>query len=118
MGGPVAVLIHQSEEAVGDPLQVPRVTLHAEARELRHGGLEYETAKSRYLARFPDAAATFELVDFQLFELRFHDGRYVEGFARTVDFATKDLRAMGPPERPRKDAEEPDERRLWRIPRE
>lgn len=109
--GPIAVLVHQSEEAVSDPLQVPRVSMRAEAKKLERGSAEHEVGKARFLARFPEAAVTFELGDFQLFELRFLHGRYIEGFARAMDITLKDLKAMGPPEPARKHSGEMDERR-------
>jgi putative heme iron utilization protein len=115
-GKSVAVLIHQSEEAVSDPLQVPRVSMKAEVTEYNRGTAEYATGKTRYLARFPDAAITFELTDFRLFELRFVQGRYIEGFAYAMDITPEDLRAMEPPEMPKRDQQQ--KRRLWMIPRE
>lgn len=117
-GSPAAVLIHQSEEAVSDPLQVPRVSMRAEVVQLHRNTAVYDAGKSRYLARFPDAAVTFGLGDFRLFELRFLQGRYIEGFARAMDISPEDLRAMGPPEQPKQEAEEPQGRHRWKVPRE
>ena len=114
----VAVLIHQSEEAVGDPLQVPRVSLHAGVREIRRESPEYDESKSRYLSRFADAAVTFELADFRLFELKFRDGRFVEGFARAMDITPEDLQALTPPDQPKPEAEGQHERRRWMVPRD
>ncbi len=115
-GSKIAVLVHQSEEAVGDPLQVPRVSMEAEANELIRGSSAYEEGKGRYVSRFPDSSVTFELADFRLFELRFMRGRYVEGFARAMDITPQDLKEMGPPEKPKAQAAEAE--RLWMIPRE
>jgi len=116
--GRAAVLIHQSEEAVGDPLQVPRLTFETEVRELRRDTPDYEQGKREYLARFVDAAVTFSLGDFRLFELKFLRGRFVEGFARALDITAEDLRAMAPPELPRKHEEDPRAHRMWMIPRD
>lgn len=101
-GGPIAVLVHQSEEAVSDPLQVPRVSMQGEAVELRRGSAEYESGKALFLSRFPEATVTFGLGDFRLFELKFLSGRYIEGFASAMDITPQDLRAMSPPEQPKK----------------
>ena len=117
-GGPIAAMVHQSEEAVSDPLQVPRMTMKAEAIKLERGSADYEAGKGRFLARFPDAAVTFQLEDFQLFELKFLHGRFVEGFARATDITVTDLKAMGPPDPARKHSSEMNQRRLWSIPRE
>ena len=114
-GAGVSILIHQSEEAVGDPLQVPRVTLDAEVKELRRGSPEYEDAKTRYLARFPQAAVTFGLGDFKLFVLRFSSGRFVEGFARATDISVDDLRAMAAPEGPHSEPHPVHVRGFWKA---
>ncbi len=117
-GATVAILIHQSEEAVGSPLEVPRVALHGRVTELQHAHTGYDDAKSRYLVRFPEAAVTFGLADFKLVQLTFVDGRYVEGFTRAADISFEDLKAMGPPEQPREQLEQAGSRAFWRIPRE
>jgi hypothetical protein len=116
-GAAVAVLVHQSEEAVGKPLEVPRVSMQATAEELRRGRPEYDEAKALYLSRFPEAAVTFALGDFKLIELRFVDGRFVEGFARAADISQEDLKAMTPPEKPRTD-KKPGTSQFWNIPRD
>ena len=116
--GTVALLIHQSEEAVGDPLQVPRITLRAQARELRRSTEEYESGKLLYLERFPSAAVTFDLGDFKLFELKFLDGRYVESFARAMNVSSEELRELSPREEPKPKAKEEQPRRSWRMPRD
>ena len=114
-GAKVGLLIHQSEEAISDPLQVPRVSLQAEVGELRRGSPHYEDAKSRYLARFPQAGVTFGLADFKLLELTFLDGRYIEGFARAMNISSDDLRAMAPPEQPHPDSEPMHNRAFWKV---
>lgn len=115
-GESIAVLIHQSEEAVTDPLQVPRLSMKATAVELQRGSRTYEQAKSRFLTRFPDAAITFELADFRLLELHFLEGRYVEGFAKAMDIRPEDLQSMAPPEEPKTNIDEaPTLRRRWRA---
>lgn len=92
--GKFSVLIHQSEEALSDPLQVPRVSFQGEANAIERDSQEYEQAKRHFLARFPEANITFDLSDFQLFELRFQSGRYIEGFASAMNVTLEDLRAL------------------------
>lgn len=115
VGAKVSLLIHQSEEAISDPLQVPRVTMEAEVSELRRGTPEYVDGKTRYLARFPQAAVTFTLADFKLVRLRFRHGRYVEGFARAMDITPDDLRGMAPPEQPHPHTEPAHNRGFWKV---
>jgi heme iron utilization protein len=114
-GETVSVLIHQSEEAVGDPLQIPRVTLDADVRELRRGRPEFEEGRARYLARFPQAGVTFGLGDFKLLKLRFLEGRYVEGFARAMDITADDLRLMSPPDAPGSEVQPAHVRGFWKV---
>lgn len=92
--GRFSVLIHQSEEALSDPLQVPRVSFQGEAKGIERDTEEYEKAKRQFLARFPEANVTFDLADFQLFELRFLSGRYIEGFASAMNVTIEDLKAL------------------------
>lgn len=64
------------------PQALPRVALQADARVLPREGAEYEAAKALYLARFPDAAMTFELADFSIVALEPVSARLVAGFGR------------------------------------
>ncbi|GEJ59281.1 pyridoxamine 5'-phosphate oxidase [Anaeromyxobacter diazotrophicus] len=94
-GAPWSALLHLPDDPAGDPLQVGRVTLSGEVRRLAEGTPEHEAAKARFLARFPDAARTFELADFGLYALRVRAGRLVAGFARARDVSPGDLASLG-----------------------
>jgi putative heme iron utilization protein len=74
------------------PQALPRVTLQAEVRLLAREGSDYEPAKAAYLARFPDAAVTFELADFSLVELAPTSARLVAGFGRAHALVGEALR--------------------------
>jgi putative heme iron utilization protein len=64
------------------PQALPRVALQADAQFLPREGAAYEAARAAYLARFADAAPTFELGDFSIVLLRPHSARLVAGFGR------------------------------------
>lgn len=64
------------------PQARPRLSLQCEAALLPRAGAAYEAAKTAYLARFADAAVTFELADFSIVTLRPLSARLVAGFAR------------------------------------
>lgn len=64
------------------PQALPRVALQADARALVRGTAEHSAARDAYLARFPDAAVTFELGDFSLVALQPVSARLVAGFGR------------------------------------
>ncbi len=93
-GMPFSALLHASEDAVADPLQVPRVTLQGTVDRLAPGSPEHAQARSLYLARFPDSATTFELADFSLYALRVAEGRFVAGFARARNVSPGDLATL------------------------
>ena len=64
------------------PQALPRVALQADAAFLPREGAEHAAARAAYLARFPDAATTFELGDFSLVALQPVSARLVAGFGR------------------------------------
>lgn len=80
-------------EAGGEwPAQaLPRVSLQADAVPLARDGAEYAAARAHYLARFPDAAQTFELGDFQLFALQPVSARLIAGFGRAYSLVGEGL---------------------------
>ncbi len=80
---PRASLMVMAEPDDGTPPQaLPRVTLQVAAHMLPRESDAYAAAKSLYLARFPDAAVTFELADFSIVVLRPESARLVAGFGR------------------------------------
>ncbi|TXH49086.1 MAG: hypothetical protein E6Q93_25655 [Burkholderiaceae bacterium] len=80
---PRVSLMVMAEPDDGTPPQaLPRVTLQVAARMLPREGDEYAAAKALYLARFPDAAVTFELADFAIVVLQPESARLVAGFGR------------------------------------
>lgn len=64
------------------PQALPRVALQADAVVIDRESADHDAARSAYLARFPDAAPTFELADFSLVALQPLSARLVAGFAR------------------------------------
>ena len=94
-GAPFSALLHAPDDPSGDPLQVPRLTLDGVVRLLAAGTPDERAARDRYLTRFPDAAQTFELHDFGLYELRVRSGRLVAGFARARNVSPGDLASVG-----------------------
>lgn len=89
----VALLV--TAEAGGQwPAQaLPRVSLQADAQALARDSGEYATARAHYLARFPDAAQTFELGDFSLVALEPVTARLIAGFGRAYSLVGEGLAA-------------------------
>ena len=84
-GASVAVLIHESVTSLMDPMQVPRLSVRATVTVLDRETSTFAAARDLFVARFPTAAMTLELGDFNLYELKLGRGRYVEGFARAFN---------------------------------
>lgn len=84
-GATVGVAVHVPATPDRDPLQIPRLTVEATVRHLARGTEAYQEAAGRLRARFPAAAVTLSLPDFEVFALVLGRGRYVEGFARAVN---------------------------------
>jgi len=84
-GARVGVLVHAGDAADRDPMQLPRLSVQATVSVLDKAGPAYADAAARFIARFPAAAMTLPLGDFNLYELTLGRGRYVEGFARAFN---------------------------------
>jgi putative heme iron utilization protein len=96
-GALVNALIHEPDGPGRDPLQLRRVSFECVVRPLVRGQAAWAEARRRYLARFPDAAVTFELADFTLYLLEMQHGRYIGGFGKAVEVPADDMRRiMGP----------------------
>lgn len=78
----VGLLVVAEAQADVPPQARPRLSLQCEADMLARDAASYGTARAIYLARFPDAAITFELADFSIVALRPVSVRLVAGFAR------------------------------------
>lgn len=95
-GATVGVAIHVPATPDRDALQIPRLTVQATVRVLPRGSAAFDAAATRLIARFPDAATTLALPDFQVCALELGRGRYVEGFARALNVGPDTFRALGP----------------------
>jgi putative heme iron utilization protein len=93
-GAPFSVLIHKPDQLEADPLQIPRLTLQGTVDVIDRKSEEYREAKVLYLERFPSSEPTFMLSDFNLYRLRFAQGRYIGGFAQALPLSADDLRQL------------------------
>lgn len=90
----VGVAVHQPATPDRDPLQIPRLTVQAMVRHLPRGTDAFDRAAARLTARFPAAAATLALPDFEVFALVLGRGRYVAGFARALNVGPETFHAL------------------------
>ena len=84
-GARVGVLVHANDTADADPMQLSRLSAQATVAVVDKASREFALAAARFIARFPAAEMTLGLRDFNLYELTFGRGRYVEGFARAFN---------------------------------
>ncbi len=84
-GARFAALIHGLDDPGTPAGEVPRVRFRGTVETLARGTPPWEAGRDLYLARFPDAAVTFRLGDFELFRLVVTSGRLIAGFAATVN---------------------------------
>ena len=82
----VSLLVMAEPGTGGQPQALPRVSLQADAVTLAAGD-DHDKARKAYLARFPDAALTFELADFSIVALQPISARLVAGFGRAYGLA-------------------------------
>ena len=82
----VSLLVMAQPSDGVQPQALPRVSLQAEAGTLA-AGEDHDKAQKAYLARFPDAALTFELADFSIVALQPISARLVAGFGRAYGLA-------------------------------
>ena len=94
-GGRVGILIHAGDSPDADPMQLARLTVHATVQVLDKTSDQFASARERFVARFPTADMTLDLGDFNLYELTFERGRYVEGFARAFNVGVDTFREIG-----------------------
>ncbi len=93
-GATVGVAIHVPATPDRDPMQIPRLTVQATVRVVERDTHAFAAAATRLAARFPAAAMTLTLPDFQLCALELGRGRYIEGFARAFNVNAETFRAL------------------------
>jgi hypothetical protein len=80
----VSLLVVAGDGAGGPPQSRARLTVQGRAEQLTEPDPGYGSAREAYLARFPEAAGTFELADFSLFAIRPLSVRFIAGFAQAL----------------------------------
>jgi putative heme iron utilization protein len=93
-GAHVGILIHAGDSPEADPMQLARMTVQANVELLDKESERLAAGREAFVARFAAAEMTLELGDFNLYELTFGRGRYVEGFARAFNLGPDTFREL------------------------
>lgn len=96
-GAAFASVIHRPDDSSADAMQIERVSLQGTAHLLGRGTPGHGAARELYLGRFPHGAVTFGLGDFELYRLEPEAGRYVTGFAGSVNLNPSNLMELAAP---------------------
>ena len=90
----VSVMVMRSE-VPGEPVHaLPRVSLDGTATRLQPDSTNWLTARSAYLARFPDAQMMTELGDFSFVAISVTQARHVAGFGSARPLEPDDLASV------------------------
>ena len=90
----VSILVMQAE-AAGSPVHaLPRVSLGGTAGRLKPDSAAWQTARSAYLARFPEAEMMTRLGDFSFFAIQITEARHIAGFGAARPLALQDLASV------------------------
>jgi putative heme iron utilization protein len=87
----VSLMIAGTDDGRSDPQTLPRITMQGTVQPIRPSDDGYDSVRTLYLRRFPDAAFNFELGDFSLYAITPQRARYVAGFGKTFNLTAQDL---------------------------
>ena len=87
----VSLSICETDDGRVDPQTLARVTLRADAAQIRADDPEAVPLKAAWLERFPASAMTFELADFAFWQIVPRDARFVAGLGRTYNLTPGDF---------------------------
>jgi heme iron utilization protein len=89
----VGLMIVRSDQGQSDPQRLQRVSILSRAVLVPATAADYGRARRIYLEKFPEAAMTFELGGFDIYQLAPQSARYVAGFGKTFNLGLQDFRA-------------------------
>jgi putative heme iron utilization protein len=90
----VSLMIIETDDDSQDPQQLARVSISGQAAAIPYGAPEYESVKTLYIEKFPQAAFNLSLKDFTFYRIAPQSVRYVAGFAQAYDLRAEDLRRV------------------------
>lgn len=99
LGNPNCSLLISAPETpeIDDIQTLPRITLTGHVNLIERGTETWKITREAYVAHLPASAVRFSLGDFELFRFVPEAGRFVGGFARTVNLDGDSLRSLANP---------------------
>lgn len=96
LGNPRCSLLISTPETpeIDDIQTLPRITLTGRVELIERGADAWQLARDAYVAHLPASDMRFSLGDFELFRFVPETGRFVGGFARTVNLDAGLLRNL------------------------
>ena len=87
----VGLMIAEPDDGLKNPQTLPSASIQGEAVLVPRDSKNYEAFADRYLHKFPDAAMTFSLGDFELYQIDARSARFVAGFGQIFNFGQLDF---------------------------
>jgi putative heme iron utilization protein len=87
----VSLLVTESDDYRSDPQTLVRVSMQGTARVIERTEPGYQSIKTIYLKRFPDAEKLFSFGDFNLWGISPREGRFVAGFGQAYNLVPESL---------------------------
>jgi putative heme iron utilization protein len=84
----LSLLVMESDGPEKNPLALKRLILQGTANPLDPQSPTYDPLARQFTARFPDAAVTMALADFQLWQLHIQTAQFIAGFGRAYTAAS------------------------------
>lgn len=91
------MLVESGDDVSDDPQQLARVSISGEAHPVSATDPAYESIKSLYLEKYPQAGFNLTLADFSFFRVIPRSVRFVGGFAQAFNLSAEDLKRVARP---------------------
>ena len=91
----VSVMVSETDDGLRNPSSLARVSIQGEAVLVEIDSPDYDSARSTYLTKFPQAEMMFGLGDFGLYTIVPQTARFVAGFAQTFNLTLTNFREAG-----------------------
>ena len=84
----MSLLVMESDAPEKNPLALKRLILQGTANPIDPQSATYDRPARQFIERFPDAAVTMALADFQFWQLRIRTAQFIAGFGRAYTAAS------------------------------